>query len=118
MIIEGSNNDGNASVRWLHLSDLHVGVRYQNQLWPRFKAIFHKDLEDLLRRTGPIDLVIFSGDLAQQGTEQEFKQFDEVLDEILGRFSGFQEPPKIIAVPGNHDLMRPSNLSVLSDWGG
>ncbi|MFI0847322.1 metallophosphoesterase [Mesorhizobium sp. IMUNJ 23232] len=110
MATDDTTSSEDSLVRWLHLSDLHVGVRYQNQLWPRFKTIFLKDLDDLLRRTGKIDLLIFSGDLAQQGKKEEFSQFDEVLDEILDRISRSQDAPMVITVPGNHDLVRPSNL--------
>lgn len=97
--------------RWLHFSDIHVGVAGQTRLWPRFGAILLDDLERVLGRTGGIDLVIFSGDLAQRGAAEEFAQFDEIMDEILNRIAQLQDRPKIVTVPGNHDLVRPLPLS-------
>lgn len=104
-----SQNAG-SKIRWLHFSDLHTGVKYQNQLWPRFSTIFHADLERLLLREGPVDLIVFSGDLVQQGRPEEYDQFDEIVDGILQCVSKRQDPPKFITVPGNHDMVRPAGL--------
>lgn len=96
--------------KWLHFSDLHMGMNHQAQMWPRFSTVFKKDLQALLERLGGVDFVVFSGDLVQKGSEEEFKKFDETIEEILGCFTGTLVCPKIISVPGNHDLLRPSHL--------
>ncbi len=49
----------------IHLSDLHMGVTGQKWMWPTFKTIFFNDLKQQYEKTGPWDLVIFSGDLTE-----------------------------------------------------
>jgi tetratricopeptide (TPR) repeat protein/predicted MPP superfamily phosphohydrolase len=97
--------------RWLHFSDLHVGVHEQSSLWPRFGRLLDADLERVLKRAGDIELIVFSGDMVQKGTRDEFDLFDETLGKIIDRISEFQARPQLIALPGNHDLVRPDSLS-------
>uniref|UniRef100_UPI0019810BEB metallophosphoesterase n=1 Tax=Pseudomonas viridiflava TaxID=33069 RepID=UPI0019810BEB len=69
---------------WLHLSDLHVGQKGQSWLWPNVKTIFLEDLAALLHEIGTIDAVIFSGDLTQKGSVEEYTALTAVLEEIWG----------------------------------
>lgn len=97
--------------RWLHFSDLHVGMKGLDQLWARFGTVLADDLKITHRRTGGIDLVIFSGDLVQKGSAEEFAQFDSIMDRILDQLRQLGSDPKIVTVPGNHDLSRPNSLA-------
>ncbi|WP_171048888.1 metallophosphoesterase [Sulfitobacter sp. BSw21498] len=97
--------------RWLHFSDIHVGASGLEDMWPRFKTLLLDDLENLQNRTGPIDLVVFSGDLVQFGAASEFEAFDEILRDILDHIDQFQDRPQVLTVPGNHDLQRPKSSS-------
>ncbi|XOK13275.1 metallophosphoesterase [Agrobacterium tumefaciens] len=97
--------------RWLHLSDIHVGVSRQPYLWPRFSRLLDADLEKLLRRVGNIDLIVFSGDMVQGGSREEYDLFDQTLGKIIDRISDVQARPQVVALPGNHDLVRPDALS-------
>ncbi|MCP4696301.1 MAG: AAA family ATPase [Gammaproteobacteria bacterium] len=97
------------SFSWLHLSDLHQGMYDQDWLWPGMKELFFKDLERLHDKCGPWDLVLFSGDLTQCGSVEEFRKVDKLLQQ-LQEFLAKQSPssmPLLLAVPGNHDLVRP-----------
>jgi hypothetical protein len=38
---------GDSTIRWLHLTDLHVGMTQQRWLWPMMKARFCKNLTHL-----------------------------------------------------------------------
>lgn len=96
---------------WLHFSDIHVGMSGQESLWPRFEAVLLDDLGTALRKTAGIDLVIFSGDLVQRGLESEFVAFEEVISRIFERLGELGCYPKLITVPGNHDLYRPDPLA-------
>ncbi len=95
------------TVTWLHLSDLHAGLGGQKWLWPSVKAAFHDDLARLHRATGNWDVVIFSGDLVQSGTEEEYDLVTEALREIWALQASLGFTPKLLVVPGNHDLKRP-----------
>ena len=110
-ITDGTMTDTKASFRWLHFSDLHVGVKEQTNLWPRFRTNLLDDLEIIIGRTGHVDLIIFSGDLVQKGSANEFLRFDEIMGEVLDLIGRLQVRPKFITVPGNHDLVRPETLS-------
>jgi len=104
---------------WLHLSDLHIG-QFGQHLWPKFRKQFHDDLRIMLSNIGPVDLVIFSGDLTQKGEKDEYENLNEELNRLWGVFAEFESNPYLFAVPGNHDLSRPSSQSsvvkALSRW--
>jgi 3',5'-cyclic AMP phosphodiesterase CpdA len=48
---------------WLHLTDLHLGMRGASDFWPTIERDFFKDVGLLTETYGPLDLVIFTGDL-------------------------------------------------------
>jgi 3',5'-cyclic AMP phosphodiesterase CpdA len=73
-------------VRVLHLSDLHLGSRGDEVGGP--------GLKELIERAGP-ELIVVSGDLSNRGRRAQIEAATELL-RSLG--------PKVIAVPGNHDL--------------
>lgn len=93
---------------WLHLTDLHAGISLGKSEWNGAEYSVLKDLEGLIRRSGlRIDLIIFTGDLTQKATDDDFKNLDDVLARIRRKIEdcGAGTPP-FIAVPGNHDLQR------------
>lgn len=96
------------SFGWLHLTDLHIGMAQQNPFLPTIKNNFFEDLKYLYEKTKPWDLVIFTGDLTQKGDAEEFKRLDDFLKELWDTFDriGVQPLPSLVAVPGNHDLVR------------
>ena len=97
------------SFNWLHLTDLHFGLRGQPSLWPNVREVFWSDLEKLHDKSGPWDAVLFTGDLVQSGSEAEFTALeDKVLGPLWAHLTkmGTKEPV-LLAVPGNHDLVRP-----------
>ncbi|HEV2991101.1 MAG TPA: metallophosphoesterase, partial [Candidatus Angelobacter sp.] len=94
---------------WIEISDLHYGLRDQGPLWPNVREVFFDDLTKLSEKTGPWNAVIFTGDLTQQGAQEEFASLDsevfEPLWRTLERLGSKQVT--LITVPGNHDLVRP-----------
>jgi hypothetical protein len=105
-------------IRWLHLTDLHVGMKDQEWLWPTMEKKFRESLQEIYTKAEPWDLVLFTGDLVQKGTD--FAKVDEIFDTMWGWFHDLGCDPKLLAVPGNHDLQRPdveqSTVMVLEDW--
>ncbi|NET60148.1 MAG: tetratricopeptide repeat protein [Symploca sp. SIO2E6] len=108
------------NVSWLHLTDFHQGMKEQNWLWPGVREIFLEDLKRLHEKCGPWDLVLFTGDLTQRGSEEEFRKLDEVLKQLWEHFEQLGSSPKLLAVPGNHDLVRPNpkdpTIRMLQQW--
>jgi len=99
------------SFNWLHLTDLHFGPRGQVSLWPNVREAFWRDLEILHEKSGPWDAVLFTGDLVQSGGDAEFTELeDKVLGPLWEHLAtlGTKEPV-LLAVPGNHDLVRPES---------
>jgi predicted MPP superfamily phosphohydrolase/tetratricopeptide (TPR) repeat protein len=115
-----SSNEMNCPVRWLHLSDLHMGMSQQHWMWPNFKGVFFDDLKRMHSRNGPWDLIVFSGDLTQRGTKEEFDELTRALIEIWNILKELGSTPSLFVVPGNHDLIRPCSLDpsvkVLTRW--
>ncbi|MCP4111367.1 MAG: hypothetical protein GY749_38530 [Desulfobacteraceae bacterium] len=110
---------------WLHLTDLHCGMRGQNLTWNNLKHIIFNDLKTLRKKCGPWDLVLFTGDLTQKGGHEEFSNVNgEVLNKLWEYFRDLGCEPSLLAVPGNHDLVRPditddevkALLKRLKDW--
>lgn len=98
----------NSQFTWLHLSDLHCGMSGQKILWPTIKRQFLEDLTRLYEKNGGWDLVIFSGDLTQRGSAEEFSILNDTLNSIWEHFRYLGSNPMLFAVPGNHDLVRPN----------
>jgi len=107
-------------INWLHLTDLHMGMRDQKHLLPAIKDRFKADLKTLHNKSGPWDLVVFTGDLTQRAAPEEFKQLDAFLDELWHWFAELGSNPRLVAVPGNHDLVRPDagllEVMLLGHW--
>jgi hypothetical protein len=97
-----------ASFNWLHLTDLHLGMTGERHLWPNVREAFFANLEELHRKSGPWDVVLFTGDLVQKGNPDEFDRLNrEVLAPLWDRLQQLGPTPVLLAVPGNHDLQRP-----------
>lgn len=109
-----------AIIRWLHLTDLHRGMKEQNWLWPNVKDFFFNDLAVLHEKSKPWDLVLFTGDLTRQGSVDEFKEVDELLEQLRTYLQKLGSSPQFLAVPGNHDLVRPEKkipaVKLLQQW--
>jgi predicted MPP superfamily phosphohydrolase len=104
-----------SKINWLHLSDVHLGQSEQQPLWPKFRHEFYRDLKTLATRFGPIEIVFFTGDFVQRGSEDEFDQASKELESLwaeIKRHTGVE--PTLFAVPGNHDLVRPPAISSVS----
>ena len=103
---------------WLHLTDLHFGLRGQRHLWPNLRGPFLDDLAALHDRCGPWDAVFFTGDLTQQGEADEFaKMQTEVLDRVWEKLTELGSGDAVLlAVPGNHDLCRPKAADPAARW--
>jgi 3',5'-cyclic AMP phosphodiesterase CpdA len=91
-------------MRIVHLSDLHASADRDFDQRRIAKAL----LEDIRaeHEQVPVDLVIFSGDLANGGTEGEFLIGHELIIEPL--LASLDLPlDHLVIVPGNHDVERP-----------
>src|SRR5215208_669481 len=96
---------------WLHLTDLHLGVEAYQRLWPNVEEDFFEDLEFVVDKVGPLDLVVFTGDLAYRGSSEEFDLVNQQLERLWDKFNELGFEPKLLAVPGNHDLVRPDDAT-------
>lgn len=98
-----------ARFSWLHLTDLHFGLDNQKTLWSTLREPFFESLAELHDTTGPWQAVFFTGDLVQQGKSAEFIDMQkEVLDRLWDKLNELGSgEAKLLAVPGNHDLVRP-----------
>jgi 3',5'-cyclic AMP phosphodiesterase CpdA len=100
-----SNNETQRrTFTWLHLTDLHVGMKDQDWMWPRLKERFYQDLSRLHKTSGNWDLVVFSGDLTQRGSREDFDRLDAILADLWRFFEKLGCSPKLIVLPGNHDV--------------
>ncbi|UVK84315.1 hypothetical protein LOY46_06340 [Pseudomonas sichuanensis] len=102
------------TIHWLHISDYHEGQKGAKEFWPQVRARFRDNLKSQCEENGPLDLVIFSGDLVFKGDPAEYKAVKEELIDLWQYFASLGQNPKLFLVPGNHDLQRPGESSALS----
>lgn len=93
-------NKTEAPLRWLHLTDLHVGKDNEAQ-----KTALRSLVAAVERFSGGLqfDVVFMTGDLAYSGQSQEYESLDETLVKPL-RETSVCKDAVFIATPGNHDL--------------
>src|SRR5580698_5976703 len=88
-------------VRWLHLSDFHVGMDDYAT-----RRLFAYIIEHARQKEIAPDLVFITGDLANRGLASEYEtfwfEFAWPLQEALGCGSG----DLTFVIPGNHDVDR------------
>jgi len=97
-------------IRWLHLSDFHVGSDGYAQ-----KRLFEKIVEHVKeqKNKGFIpDLIFFTGDIANKGLKDEYQVFNtSFLNPLLQVVGGDSWHGRLFCVPGNHegahDVRRP-----------
>ena len=93
-------------LRILHLSDLHIGKERPEDGWRVERVMgeaWNRNLADI-RQDGPIDLICFTGDLAQKGHPNEYADARKVIDAVLHSVGCPRE--RFFCVPGNHDIDR------------
>jgi predicted MPP superfamily phosphohydrolase len=108
-------------INFLHLSDLHIGDKYQRGLISQAKKVLFEDIEYILSKIGTLDIIFFTGDLVQKGTKDEYVLVEEFLVDLWALFKRHGQNPYLLCVPGNHDLERVSNVhdatqKVLTNW--
>lgn len=96
-------------IKFLHLTDLHLGDKCQKGLFSQAKKVIFEDIEYLLQKMGGIDVVFFSGDFVQKGTKEEFELFEAFLQDLWALFKKSDQNPLLFHVPGNHDVERISD---------
>ena len=97
-------NAESQAIRWLHLSDFHVGKdAYAQRLI--FRRI-HRHVREVVNDKGAPDLVFITGDLSQSGKEQEYATFYEDFLRPLVEVLGDDWDGSIYTIPGNHDVDR------------
>jgi len=79
-------------------------------MWPSLRDKIHDDLRYLIKKHQSWDVVVFSGDLTQKGTPEEYDVLNEIIIEIWQIFNEHGFAPKLFCVPGNHDLARPGSI--------
>ena len=91
-------------IRWLHLSDFHVGKDEYGQR-RLFKYILENVQAKVKSGEGP-DLVFITGDIADKGQPKEYALFEEECLKPLRTSVGDECAGRIYIVPGNHDVDR------------
>lgn len=101
------------SINWILLTDLHLGLDDHSWLWPKVKHDLFKDLAKMTDQIGGWDLVFFTGDFVQAGKRSEYDLLNKEIESLWKVLSATGRSPFMCAVPGNHDLIRPSKGSAV-----
>ena len=91
------------TVRWLHISDLHIQEAENAQR----QAVLSEMLDEISRRskTGVrMDFVVATGDLAFSGKCSEYELVAGFLSNLVDSVGIFSD--KVFCIPGNHDVQR------------
>lgn len=105
MAILGAMHKMNSAeaIRWLHISDFHVksGDPYDRD---RVLNALIGSIPKILSRTGQIDFIVASGDIAYSGKQEEYDRITSFFDQILSD-TGLPKA-RLAIIPGNHDVDR------------
>jgi predicted phosphodiesterase len=98
------------AIRWLHLSDFHVGKdEYaQRQMFERIL----KHVESKSAEGSKPDFLFITGDLANKGQRAEYDIFNRDLLIPLQTLLGSDIGERTFVVPGNHDVDRTKNQAL------
>lgn len=101
----GVNFLENNYIRWLHLSDFHVGRDSYGQIKLFEQIINHIDIRI---NNGKIpDFIFITGDIAHNGQQNEYDLFmSEFINPLKSLFDNNGIPFRLYVVPGNHDYDR------------
>lgn len=101
----------NDPIRWLHLSDFHVGKDNYAQRRLFDKIVDH--VKNKAREGAAPDLVFITGDIAQKGSKAEYQLFrNEFIKPLEDALGGADWSGKVFVVPGNHDVDRTKNAAL------
>lgn len=117
-VVSTSGEQMGDRLRILHVSDLHERVALEGMTEQRRTKVrltangrhrvlgesFQHRLRELAREQRP-DLICFTGDLADWGLPEEFRQAQGRLEVIMQTLGVGSE--RLFLVPGNHDVQRP-----------
>ena len=97
-------------MRIIHISDFHY--------IPKARSEFERVVEELVKsvsQQAPVDLVVFSGDLIYK--DASIEQFNEaancLFDPLLK--ASHLDKSRLLICPGNHDLLRNAEMSMVAD---
>ena len=65
-------------IRWMHLSDLHMGCR-GTEIWWQVRSEFWDSIDQYFR---PIDMILLTGDLTFSAQSEQFELLDRFLEEL------------------------------------
>ncbi|MFD5464269.1 metallophosphoesterase [Kitasatospora sp. NPDC127059] len=88
-----------------HLSDIHLGQVHRRDAGKRARRRAEQVMAYLDALPGPLDAVLVTGDLADHGLPEEYRQVVEVLDS--------RHP--VLTCPGNHDVRAPYRQVLLGE---
>jgi len=94
-------------LRWLHLSDFHVGK--DNYAQRKLLSHILEHVTDKLQTGFTPDFIFITGDVANKGLEPEYSCFVEEFLAPLQKVLGTDVKSRIFMVPGNHDVDRRKN---------
>lgn len=101
-----------SELRWLHISDLHIGSPANEWV----DTTLREKLKDLLQRVGKLDFVLISGDIIHKGSFNNTNNANEAktLFALLKKHADH-----LLLCVGNHDYIRndPRTL-LLKEWQG
>lgn len=95
---EGGNTM-NTYIRWLHLSDLHIG--HEENPW--LDSTLQMRLEQLLEQEGSFDFILITGDFIHQGKYHD-SELQKKAEQLMGLLKRHCE--RIVFSLGNHDYIR------------
>ncbi|MCX2430901.1 metallophosphoesterase family protein [Pedobacter sp. GR22-10] len=109
----------------LWLSDIHFSVNYKvssskfielRNYFNKFRAQVKSEIEKNLVSGKTLDYIFLTGDLAQSGTKEDYDAFFQFfLAPLLDEFIAAGIYPKVITIPGNHDVNW-KNKEFLNDY--
>ena len=100
----------NKDIRWLHISDLHLGSPENKWL----DSTLQDKFIEIIANLGRLDFILVSGDVIHQGQYNNHHLYS-TAHRLFNKLSNVCE--NLVFAAGNHDYSRDSiRLGILKDW--
>lgn len=103
-------------VKFIWISDIHFKETYSTESnYEKFKRIFYKKINKLLKQDYDLYYFLISGDIAFEGKNDQYREFKIFIENSISPNSEYNKKIRLLFCPGNHDISHDSLISLYQE---